>query len=137
MWTRQTTHPAWVIAAVVAATVPLAALLRAKGPEDMWTGFVVGVSLTLVAFAVAAWRSHRHPSRSTTAERALVKAGDERDSKVLTGAFAVVGALSLPLAGLVAIALAVGVDTLVAVNALLWTELAALVVSFAVINRRS
>lgn len=142
MWTtRQSTHPVWMIAAVAGAivvvVVPLAALLRAKGPGDMWSGFVVGASLALVAFAIAAWRSHRHPSSSTTAERAIVKAGDERDSKVLSGAFAVVGALSLPLAGVVSIALAVGVDTMVAVNALLWTELAALVVSFAVINRRS
>lgn len=125
------------LGAATAVFVPLAVLLKAHGPGSMWAGFLTGGGAVVVAFVVATWRITRHPGSTTTAERAFTRTGDERDDSVLTRAFAVLGATTLPLSGAAAIALAVGAETSMVVAILLWAQIAVLALAFAVINRRS
>lgn len=102
----------------------------------MWVGYLVGASIALVAMAVAFWRTWRNPATTTTAERALTSRADERDRAVATRAAAVVGAWSLPLTGVAAVVVAVGVDPAPVFAILLWGLLLLLVAAFARANRR-
>ncbi|MDQ2624097.1 MAG: hypothetical protein M3Y20_02930, partial [Actinomycetota bacterium] len=72
----------------------------------------------------------------TTAERAFTPAADERDRRVLTSAAATLGGVSLPLVGLAAILVAVGVEPAPVFAILLWTLLGVFVAAFVVTNRR-
>ena len=113
-----------------------ALLLRSYGPGNMWAGYLAGASIALVAMAFAFWRVWRHPAATTTAERALTSHTDERDRSVATAAAATLGATALPLTGVGAVVIAVGVDPAPVLAVLLWTMLAVLVVAFARANRR-
>lgn len=118
------------------ALVSGALLLRAYGPGNMWAGYLAGAGLALVAMGFAFVRVWRNPAATTTAERAVTPAADERDKAVATSAAAVVGAVSLPLTGVAAVVVAVGVDPAPAFAILLWTQLVVLVVAFVRANRR-
>ncbi len=124
------------LAAGTAVGVPLTLVLRDHGPGDMWVGFAGGAALALAGLAFAAWRAGR-PDRSTPADRAFLRVGDERDDAILTRAAAVVGVAALPLTALATVALAVGATMLAVMGALLVTEVAILVGTFAVVSHRS
>jgi|GEM_PF-1839946 len=124
------------LATGLVALVTGALLLRTYGPGNMWAGYIVGASIALVGFGFALWRVWRHPGSTTTAERAVTTIADERDRAVSTRAAAVVGATALPLTGVAAIVIAVGVDPVATIGVLLWVELAVLITAFAVANRR-
>ena len=112
-----------------------ALLLRELGPGNMWLGYIVGASLTLLAAGVAFWRVWRHPEATTTAERAVTHRADERDRAVVSRAAAVTGAFTIPLTGVAAVVVAVGVEPAPVFAILLWTQLAVLVVAFVRANR--
>lgn len=119
----------------VVALVTGALLLRQYGPGNMWAGYIVGASIALLAMGIAFYRVWRNPAASTTAERALTPHADERDKAVARQAAAAVGAVSLPLTGVAAIVVAVGVDPAPVFAILLWAQLTLLVVAFVRANR--
>lgn len=123
------------IAFGLVALVSGALLLRSYGPGNMWAGYIAGASIALVAMGFAFFRVWRRPAATTTAERAVTPHADERDKAVARRAAAVVGAATLPLTGVAAIAVAIGVDPAPAFAVLLWTQLALLIVAFARANR--
>src|SRR5690606_23098766 len=71
----------------------------------------------------------------TTAERAVTHRADERDKAVVSRAAAVTGAFTIPLTGVAAVVVAVGVEPAPVFAILLWTQLAVLVVAFVRANR--
>lgn len=113
-----------------------ALLLREHGPGNMWAGYIAGASVALVAAAFAFWRTWRKPAAATTAERAFTPAADERDKAVLTSAGATLGFVGLPLTGVAAVLIAVGIEPAPVLGILLWTQLAVFVVAFVRANRR-
>lgn len=117
------------------ALVSGALLLRAYGPGNMWAGYIGGATFALAAMGFAFFRVWRSPGATTTAERAVTTHADERDKAVSRQAAAVVGAASLPLTGVAAVVVAIGVDPAPAFAVLLWTQLALLVVAFVRANR--
>lgn len=121
----------------VAALVSVGLLLREHAPGNMGNGFLGGAGFALAGFAVMAWRVSRRPERTTTFERGWTQQGDERDDAVLTRSLAVLGLLALPLTGAAGIAIALGADVSAALALLLFAQIGALAVAFAVINRRS
>lgn len=120
----------------LAVLVSLGVLLHQYGPGRMWLGYATGVALAGAGFVVAGWRVSRRPDRATPVERALVHAGDERDDDVLTRALAVVGLLSMPMAAIASIVIAVGAPGLATTGALVWSLLVLLVLAYVVVNRR-
>ncbi len=139
--TNDTTPRATVTGAAIGLSAGLVVLvtgalvLRAYGPGNMWAGYVTGASLALVAAGFAFWRTWRRPSTATTAERAFTPAADERDRRVLTSAAAVLGAVSLPLMGVAAVLIAVGVDPAPVLGIALWGQLVVFVAAFVRANR--
>lgn len=125
-------------AATVSLGVLLAVglLLRAYGPGNIGNGFLVGAGLAIVASAVAGLRLWRSPERTTTAERALLRAGDERDDAVLTRSLALLGILALPLTGVAAIAIALGAPVDMSLALLLVAQLSVAVLAFVMHDRR-
>ena len=134
---RPIVKAAFGLVAGIAVLVPLVVLLVEKGPGDMGVGAAVGGGLVLIAFTIAAWRSTRRPASTTTLERSVTGAGDERDSLIATKSAAVVGVASLPLAGFATAAVAVGASATMTLGILLYALLAIAVVSFLVIARRT
>lgn len=124
-------------AAVVVVVVAVALVLREHGPGNMGNGMLVGGGVALAASAVALARSVLRPERATTFERAWTQTGDERDDAVLTRSLAVVGILALPLTGVAAIVVALGVAPEMVLTLLLVGLIAILASSFTLIHRRS
>ncbi|HET8614631.1 MAG TPA: hypothetical protein VFL94_03825 [Actinomycetales bacterium] len=125
------------IALGLVVVVTLGLVLRRWGPGNMGNGVLQGGFVTILLFAVAAWRTSRRPDRTLTAERALTGAGDERDDAVMTRSAAFVGVLALPLTGLATVALALEAPTEIVMTILLWTELILAVASFVFYSRRA
>lgn len=123
--------------AILALIIPIGLLLRAYGPGNMGTGFLVGGAIGLVGFAVVAWRVIKRPGHATTFERAWTQTGDERDDAVLTRALAVLGLLAFPLTAAAAIAIGLGAAVEMMLALLLLAQVAVGATSFAVIQRRS
>lgn len=123
--------------AVLGVILAVALILREHGPGNMGNGMLVGAGLALAAAAVVFARIQLGPEQATTFERAWTQTGDERDDAVLTRSLAVVGLLSLPLTGLAAVVVALGVDPEMALALLLFGLIGILAVAFTVIHRRS
>lgn len=121
----------------IAVLVPLVVLLVNKGPGNMGAGAAVGGGLTLIAFTIAAWRTIRRPASSTTIERSVTGAGDERDRLVATKSAAVVGVASLPICGIATSAVAMGAPATPTLAIMLYTLLGTAVVSFILVSRRT
>jgi hypothetical protein len=131
--------PAAAAASFLAASAVLATgtvLLVRYGPGSMGAGFAVGGAVVLVAVAFATWRGLRHPASTTTAERVLTHTGDERDQRIAERAGAVLGMFSLPLTGVAAVLVALGVPALAVLGTLVWALLAIVVIAYAVLTRR-
>lgn len=126
-----------VLAVVVAALLVVGFVLREHAPGHLGDGFLVGAALALVGAAVAFGRVVLAPERASTFERAWTQRGDERDDAVLTRGLAVLGLCSLPLTGLAAVSVALGVAPAVAFALLMAALVGVLGVSFAVVERRS
>lgn len=112
-------------------------LLKAHGPGNMGSGFLVGGGIGLVAAGIGLWRVIRRPENATTFERAWTQTGDERDNALLTRSLAVLGLLCCPLTAVAAIAIGLGATVEAALALLLVAELVVGAVAFAVIGRRS
>ena len=123
------------LVAMVAFVVPLALVLREYGPGNMWRGVLVGAAIALTGGAVATWRVSR--AHGSTADRAFLQVGDERDDAILTRAAAVAGVSALPLTALATVAVAVGADAVATLGVLLVIEAAVLAIAFVVVDRRS
>lgn len=134
---RPIVKAAFGLVAGIAVLVPIVVLLVNKGPGNMGAGAAVGGGLTLIAFTVALWRTIRRPASSTTIERSVTGAGDERDRLVATKSAAVVGVASLPVTGIASVAVAIGAPAIPTLAIMLYTLLATAVVSFIVVSRRT
>ncbi len=121
--------------AAVAGTLGL--VLRQYGPGNMGNGMLIGGAAMLALIAVAAWRARTRPDRAGAIDRHFGGTADERDDAILTGALAVVGLIAVPLTGLAAVAMALGVRTDMAMALLLFVELAVLVVSYVGASKRA
>jgi hypothetical protein len=108
----------------------LGTLLRRYGPGNMWLGFLVGAGITVLAGGIAVWRAWKRPESATSAERTVAQRADERDRAIQQRAFAVAGAITIPLTALAAIAIAVGVDTAPVLAILLWSQLVILALAY-------
>lgn len=126
-----------VVAALCGALLVVGFVLREHAPGHLGDGFLVGAALALVGAAVAFGRVVLAPERASTFERAWTQRGDERDDAVLTRGLAVLGLCSLPLTGLAAVSVALGVAPAVAFALLMAALVGVLGVSFAVVERRS
>ena len=136
---KHSSLPAQVLGVGVglAVLVTGAFVLDEIGPGNIGKGFAVGGLIAVGAFALAMWRSSRRPDSTTTADRALLGAGDERDRAIVRHAPAVVGLLAMPLSAAAAVALALGADVAMVMAILLWSELGVGIVAFVVLDRRS
>ncbi len=123
------------VAFAIVALATGAIVLRAHGPGNMWAGYLVGGTVTVVLILFALWRARRSPQTATTAERAVSPQADERDRAVRDQALAVLGAYSIPFAAAAAVAVALGVPAVPALAVLLWELLALLAVAFWRANR--
>lgn len=141
----QSTNPptaktrAWaVIGAGFAGLLIIAAglLLREYGPGNMGNGFLVGGALSLVALGIVFWRVAKKPHSATTFERGFSQLGDERDDDILTRAFAVMGACSIPLISVATVILALEIHPAPVMLSLLAVHFIIGVVAFRFINNR-
>lgn len=127
-----------VIAAIGLVTLASAGLLlREYAPGSMGTGFLGGAGVAIVAVLIMRWRVTRDPGHATSFERAYTSHGDERDDAILTKALAVLGLLSLPLAGMAGIAMGLGADPMMVLVLLMAAELLTGVIAYAVHSRRN
>lgn len=135
---RRTAVAALVGVAVgVVVLVLVGLLLRERVPGNMGNGFLLGGLVALAAFALALWRGVKRPDSASSFERAFTQTGDERDDAVLTRAFAFLGALTLPLTGGAAIAIALGAEVPMVLTILMLVQAVAGAAAFVVISRRS
>jgi len=116
--------------ATITVLTTAATLLRRYAPGDMWLGFLVGAGITVLAGGIAVWRAWKRPESATSAERTVAQRADERDRAIQQRAFAVAGAITIPLTALAAIAIAVGVDTAPVLAILLWSQLVILALAY-------
>lgn len=142
MWTRElTTRQRTVtvlgVMVLIAVVVGAGLLLQEHGPGNMGTGFLQGAAVGLVVFGVILWRVSRAPEKASTFERAFTSSGDERDDVLLTRALAVLGLAAIPLTGVAAIVIALGLEVAMVLFFLLVAQVAVGVAAYAVISRRS
>lgn len=118
--------------------VALFLALNGRSPGNMAGGALAGGIAVLVAAAVGRWRAVRRADKAGSTARWLGAVPDERDDDVLTRALAVVGYVAV-MASCLAVVLvaATSWNPLAIVGALPSLLLVTLVISFAVINRRS
>lgn len=122
------------VGAIVAATLGL--LLKQHGPGNMGNGMLIGGAIAIVGIALAAWRAHRMPDRASPMDRHFSGTADERDNAILTSALAAVGVTTVPLTGLAAIALALGLQTEMVMAILLFAQLIVLISAYVGAVRR-
>lgn len=121
----------------LALAVVIGLLLREYGPGNMGNGFLWGAGLGALGAALMLWRAARRPDRASTFERAWTQTGDERDDAVLTRALAVLGLLAVPLTAVATVAVGLGAAVEMTLALLLFAQIGAGAVAFAVINRSS
>lgn len=130
----------WSLSILAGAVAVIAVFLALNGrsPGNMAGGALAGGATVLVAAAVGRWRAVRRADKAGSTARWLGAVPDERDDDVLTRALAVVGYVAV-MASCLAVVLvaATSWEPLAIVGALPALLLVTLVVSFAVINRRS
>lgn len=124
----------FVTAAVVAS---LGMILTAHGPGNMGYGVLAGGGGMLLALVVALIRVYRRPDSATTLERAWTHTGDERDSRVLTQALALVGLCSPVLVAGASIGLALGAPVAPVVAILNIALVVVFAIGFTRANRRN
>ncbi|GHG50111.1 hypothetical protein GCM10011331_12440 [Flavimobilis marinus] len=121
-----------------AGAIALFLALNGRSPGNMAGGALAGGATVLVAVAIGRWRAVRRADKAGSTARWLGAVPDERDDDVLTRALAVVGYVAV-MASCLAVVLvaATSWNPLAIVGALPALLLGTLVISFAVINRRS
>jgi hypothetical protein len=134
--TRQRNALVFGLAVGITLVVVGGLLLREHAPGNMGNGFLIGGLIAVVGLAAAAWRSLTRPATATTFERAFTQTGDERDDSVLTSALAVLGISTVPLTGIAAIVIALGLDPVMVMALLLFTQIGIAAAAFVIINRR-
>ena len=136
--TKKNPRTALTMGLALAAVVTISGwlILRDITPGNMATGFLLGGGVVIVFATIALARTIRAPHRTTSVERTVGGVPDERDTAVLRGALATLGAVSLPLTSCAAIALAVGAPVSPVIAILLWSQLATLLIAYAVSARR-
>lgn len=130
----------WTFGLLVGAVgaVALFLALNGRSPGNMAGGALAGGIAVLVAAAVGRWRAVRRADKAGSTARWLGAVPDERDDDVLTRALAVVGYVAVMASCLAVVLVAATTwEPLAIVGALPALLLVTLIVSFAVINRRS
>ncbi len=130
----------WSLSILAGAVVVILGYLALNGrsPGNMAGGFLVGGATVLAAAAVGRWRAVRRPSAAGSAARWFGAVPDERDDDVLTRALAIVGYVAIMASSLSTVLVATTSWDPLAIAAILPALLlGTLIVSFAVINRRS
>ena len=129
----------WLLAVLsgAVAIVALYAVLAGRAPGDAAEGALAGGGSVLLAACVARWRTVRRARTAGTAARIGGGALDERDNHVLTRTLAVVGVVAIITSALASAAGMVGADATVVVGAVPFVLLAALGITFVVVDRRT
>jgi hypothetical protein len=138
--TRSTLVTSLSVLGAVVAVVSIWMLLRSSDSESaqsMAKGSLVGGAIGIAAATIAIWRARRRPDKASSSDRITSGLADERDRAVWRQATSIVGMCALPLCSVAAVAASLGapVDAVMAI--LLWTQLVLLVVTVAVVERRS
>lgn len=118
------------LAVGAAVVITLGLLLREQGPGNMGNGMLAGGALALLGFGLAAWRVWYRPDRASSLDRSIIGSGDERDDAILTRALAVAGVTALPLTGLAVVAIALSISTDAVLAVLIFAQAAALVAAY-------
>ncbi|ACZ21028.1 hypothetical protein Sked_10820 [Sanguibacter keddieii DSM 10542] len=124
----------------IVAVVSIWMLLRSNDSDtaqSMAKGVLQGGAVGAALGLLAIWRALRRPDKAKAGDRIAAGLADERDRSVWRRSTSILGTAALPLCGAAAVATGLGapVDAVMAI--LLWTQLVLLVVSVAVIDRRS
>ncbi len=118
------------LAVGAAVVITLGLLLREQGPGNMGNGMLAGGALGLLGFGLAAWRVWYRPDRASSLDRSIIGSGDERDDAILTRALAVAGVTALPLTGLAVVAIALSISTDAVLAVLIFAQAAVLVAAY-------
>lgn len=138
--TRTTLVLALTALGAVVAVVSIWMLLRSDdsdSAQSMAKGVLVGGAFGISAGAVAIWRARRRPDKASSSDRIASGLADERDRAVWRRSTSILGIAALPLGAAATVATGLGapVDAVMAI--LLWSQLILLVVTLAVVDRRS
>lgn len=124
------------LAVAVVAVGAIAIAFALLGETDTAQGALVGGAVTIVLLVVARWRATRRSARAGSAARVAGGLADERDRAIMGQALAVTGNASFLVLAVGSVIAVAGADALALLASLMVVQVAVLVVSFVVLQRR-